>query len=414
MNKQAIIMNNNISVITKNSKVILGNRNNGSFIRMSKECYNIVKELSSAQMNLSEMIECIQEFEDKIYMKELIEKLQEGEILCNQKSQVSVLKSMTFILTRQCNLRCLHCCENAENKTFRDVPLTTEDYYKIIDKISGYSIKEITLTGGEPLLRDDIKEIAVYLKKKMNVSLLLLTNGLLINKENVDWIVNTFDYISISLDGCDEELTQYIRGKNVYHNVLDKIHLLKENKFKKIGVSAILPRSLEVEDKFIALCRELEVNPEIRFLSLNGKGAKNEKLLEAKFEEYINKHGFQKYENYKIESSADINSCAACTSTLTIDHVGDIYPCNLLTKEEFVLGNIKEIDDLNEIYDKPEYKAFLSFKDYKNTVCEHCEINIFCWSCLSELNECNLGLRDFEARCLIRKPMIMKEIWGED
>ena len=77
-------------------------------------------------------------------------------------------------ITFACNMRCIHCGTAAGKR--RPDELTTMEALKLIDDLTALGCKHVTLSGGEPLLRDDWRELAAHLKKN-GLIVNLITNG---------------------------------------------------------------------------------------------------------------------------------------------------------------------------------------------------------------------------------------------
>ena len=99
-------------------------------------------------------------------------------------------------LTNRCNLKCLHCYASAGKDNFE---LSTEQCFEVIDKLSDFKVPLILFSGGEPLLRSDIFEIAEYAKRK-GIKSVLSTNGTLIDRDIAENL-KIFEYVGVSLDG---------------------------------------------------------------------------------------------------------------------------------------------------------------------------------------------------------------------
>lgn len=127
-----------------------------------------------------------------------------------------------FKLTDKCNLRCRYCGLWKRNSP----EMTTKQIFNLIDE-SEKDTAFVYLSGGEPLLRKDIKEIIDYIAKKDGIFTVLFTNGTLI-KEKINDIKN-IDLVNISLDG-PREIHDNIRGKGSFDKAIEAIKLLKENK----------------------------------------------------------------------------------------------------------------------------------------------------------------------------------------
>ncbi|MBI3600766.1 MAG: radical SAM protein [Nitrospinae bacterium] len=113
--------------------------------------------------------------------------------------------------TKGCNLRCLHCRAIPEMMTSRE-DLSTEEGLGLIDQIVEFSNPILVLSGGEPLFRKDIFEIAEYgIKKGLRLS--LATNGTMIDKDMAKKIRDIgFARVSISFDGAKAETHDRFRS----------------------------------------------------------------------------------------------------------------------------------------------------------------------------------------------------------
>lgn len=111
-------------------------------------------------------------------------------------------------LTNRCNLKCLHCYASAGSESYE---LTTDQCFEVIDKLSNFKVPLILFSGGEPLLRADIFDIAEYAKKK-KIRTVLSTNGTLIDKDVAENL-GVFEYVGVSLDGL-KGINDRFRGVN--------------------------------------------------------------------------------------------------------------------------------------------------------------------------------------------------------
>jgi radical SAM protein with 4Fe4S-binding SPASM domain len=114
-------------------------------------------------------------------------------------------------VTKGCNLRCIHCRATAtELSSPTDLP--TARALDIIDQIAEVSNPILVLSGGEPLYRSDIFQLARYAADK-GLRVALATNGTLVTKEVARMIADsTIKRVSISLDGADAETHDTFRG----------------------------------------------------------------------------------------------------------------------------------------------------------------------------------------------------------
>lgn len=133
-----------------------------------------------------------------------------------------ILPVIVWNITNRCNLSCLHCYAKANT---RRVELSTEDCKKIINELSGFGVPIILFSGGEPLLREDIFELANYAKER-GIKTVLSTNGTLIDENFVEKL-KVFDYVGISLDGI--KVHDKFRGINgAFDRAIKAIEITRE------------------------------------------------------------------------------------------------------------------------------------------------------------------------------------------
>ena len=114
-------------------------------------------------------------------------------------------------VTKGCNLRCVHCRATATQLSSPS-DLSTDKALKIIDQIAAVANPILVLSGGEPLFRSDIFQLARYGTDK-GLRVALATNGTLVTKEVARMIVDAgVKRVSISLDGADSVTHDSFRG----------------------------------------------------------------------------------------------------------------------------------------------------------------------------------------------------------
>jgi radical SAM protein with 4Fe4S-binding SPASM domain len=113
--------------------------------------------------------------------------------------------------TRSCNLRCLHCYTDSDQRAGRD-ELTTDEARAMLGDLAEFGVPALLLSGGEPLLRRDLFELADC-ARGLGLRCTLSTNGTLITEDVARRIQQAgFTYVGISLDGVDE-VNDHFRGK---------------------------------------------------------------------------------------------------------------------------------------------------------------------------------------------------------
>jgi len=113
--------------------------------------------------------------------------------------------------TRRCNLNCVHCYSESENKIYPG-ELTTEEAKAFVEDLSDFGVNVMLFSGGEPLLRHDLFKVA-RLASDRNIRAVLSTNGTLITEEKAKMLKDAgFAYVGVSLDGIGETNDKF-RGK---------------------------------------------------------------------------------------------------------------------------------------------------------------------------------------------------------
>jgi radical SAM protein with 4Fe4S-binding SPASM domain len=124
--------------------------------------------------------------------------------------------------TQQCNLNCVHCYARAESKTYTD-ELTTEQGKELINNLAEFEVPVLLFSGGEPLMRRDLFELAAQ-AKDLGIRTVLSTNGTLITRETAKHLKETgFSYVGISLDGLEETNDHFRAQKGAFNATLKGI-----------------------------------------------------------------------------------------------------------------------------------------------------------------------------------------------
>lgn len=138
-----------------------------------------------------------------------------------------------FQVTKRCNLNCQFCCGADKNKNDVD----TDVIKKVIDKLTLAGVDRIVLTGGEPLIRNDIDEIIKYIRNK-KINIYLSTNGYFL-EQHLDTIVKNVDCIGLPLDGyysnTSVQMTRKYNQKVITLNSIELIKKMNPNIIVKVG-----------------------------------------------------------------------------------------------------------------------------------------------------------------------------------
>lgn len=299
------------------------------------------------------------------------------------------LKSASLNLTDRCNLRCIMCKQWRQE--LKD-ELCIDEWLDAIKQLNRLGIKEINFTGGEPLLKKEVFDLAKY-ASSLGTTCGLTTNGYLINEEIVKRLIeNGVTIFTISLDALEDDYDD-IRGvKGAFQRVKNAINVLL--KFKKeegitVNISFVLMKpTLKHLNKVLEFCKALglpmvvclldktpylfDLKDEINHFWINENNS--EKLQEVTDlllkEKLSNKDSiynslaeikfFSKYFNDPLQQGIP---CIASQTRIFIDSAGEVYG-GCWSMGSF--GNIKE-KKLQEIINSENY-----LERHKNMFFKNC------------------------------------------
>ncbi|GIX07755.1 MAG: hypothetical protein KatS3mg115_2158 [Candidatus Poribacteria bacterium] len=129
--------------------------------------------------------------------------------------------------TQRCNLRCIHCYSDSRDREYPD-ELTTPEALRLMEDLADYGVPTVLFSGGEPLMRPDLFEVAAR-ARELGMRIVLSTNGTLIDPPTAERIRQAgFAYVGISLDGIGLAHDR-IRGKRgAFEATLRGIRLVRE------------------------------------------------------------------------------------------------------------------------------------------------------------------------------------------
>jgi 12,18-didecarboxysiroheme deacetylase len=177
-------------------------------------------------------------------------------------------------VTRRCNLKCVHCYAQAKDIAF-DNELTTQAGKKLIDDLAGFGVPVLLFSGGEPMVRPDLPELAGY-AVQMGMRAVISTNGTLITREKARILKDIgLSYVGISLDGMEAVNDRFRGVKGAYAKALDGIRNCQEAGIK-VGLRFTINKANVAEiPRVFDLLEDMQI-PRICFYHLvyAGRGSK--------------------------------------------------------------------------------------------------------------------------------------------
>ena len=219
-------------------------------------------------------------------------------------------------VTKRCNLKCVHCYAHA-TETATDDELSTEEGKALIDDLAQFGVPVLLFSGGEPLVRPDLPELAAYAVQK-GMRAVISTNGTLITKS----LARTFkkiglSYVGISIDGM-EAINDRFRGvPGSYQKAIAGIENCKEAGIK-VGLRfTINQANAEEIPRIFDLLEEKEI-PRVCFYHLVYAG-RGSKLVE---EDLSHEHS-RAVVDLIMDRTKDLHDRGLAKEVLTVDNHAD-------------------------------------------------------------------------------------------
>lgn len=219
-------------------------------------------------------------------------------------------------MTRRCNLRCVHCYAQALDRDFPD-ELTTAEGKALLDDLAAFGCPVVLFSGGEPLLRPDLVELAAYAVAK-GMRAVISTNGTLITPQVARQLKDIgLSYVGISLDGMEEVNDRFRGVKGAFQKALEGIAACQEAGIK-VGLRFTMNRRNAAEIPAIFdLLESLDI-PRVCFYHLVYAG-RGSKLIE----DDLTHEETRRAVDLIIDRTADLHRRGKPKEVLTVDNHAD-------------------------------------------------------------------------------------------
>jgi radical SAM protein with 4Fe4S-binding SPASM domain len=321
-------------------------------------------------------------------------------------------KWIAWEITRRCNLNCVHCRSSSGMDAKGHPDFSTEVGFRIIDDISGYAKPVVVLSGGEPLLREDVFDIAEYGTKK-GLRMCLATNGSLVDRGVCEKINSSgIRIVSLSLDGSTDKVhDDFRKQEGAFAGVMNAARLFREHDIEFIINSSFTKRNQEEIPKVYKLAKELGATAWYMFMIVpTGRGEEimSELISKEDYDDILewhydmekdednmlvrptcaphyyrvilqkSKEEGEKFKRRSLKfSTGGAKGCIAGQVIALIDVDGNVLPCSYFPKSA---GNVRE-KPFKDIWEKSElFKELRDFKTYKGR-CGSCEYVNVCGGC---------------------------------
>jgi len=317
---------------------------------------------------------------------------------------------VSWNVTLKCNLKCAHCYINAKETKLPD-ELSTDGAKMLIHQIIEVSRPLLILSGGEPLLREDIYEIIRYGADR-GLRMGMGSNGMLIDDEVARRLEDVgMETVAISLDSSIPERHDEFRGvKGCWEHAVNAIKALKKSRIQVQVNCTVTPQNYDEVDDIMSLAEDLGVeNFHLFFLVPTGRGTDVEDVTPRMYEDMITST-LAKTAKYKlnvkpscapqfmrvakeqgVDMSRWVRGCMAGLYYCRIYPSGEVTPCPYMPLN---LGNIRERSFKDIWFNSEVFKALRDFDQLKGK-CGICEYRDVCGGCRARAYGVTTSLMDF-------------------
>jgi AdoMet-dependent heme synthase len=303
--------------------------------------------------------------------------------ILRQASSAHRLLSVHWELTYRCNERCTHCYLDVfQPQAAQPGELNTQECLEVIDQIAAAGGLNLTLSGGEILVRRDFFEIAEYARSR-RLLLRLFTNGILIRPRVADRIAALHPYaVEISLysarPAVHDGVTQIERSWELSTRAL---RLLHERGVRTVVKTPVMVENVRQIDDLAALAGELGAT--FRYditVTPKTSGALDPLRHQVSYAELVDfmRRKIDPVLWLKRKAAPDQPTCNIAQRALQIDPYGNILPC---MEVRFRAGNLRE-KPLSELWgDWPLWSKLGGLALDELPVCRGCELRHLCVRC---------------------------------
>lgn len=192
------------------------------------------------------------------------------------------LGSLRLSVTDRCNLRCRYCMPEPEYVWLpREDILSFEEMATLAGYFADLGVDKVRLTGGEPLLRQDLARLVRLLRQDRRITeVALTTNGILLTDHAQGLYEAGLDRVTISLDTLRPERFRQLTGRDEFSRVLEGIEAVRETGFANFKLDTVAIRGFN-EDELGALIEFAKhYQAEVRFIEYMDVGGANEWSLD--------------------------------------------------------------------------------------------------------------------------------------
>ncbi|PID75285.1 MAG: radical SAM/SPASM domain-containing protein [Deltaproteobacteria bacterium] len=321
-------------------------------------------------------------------------------------------KWIAWEITRRCNLKCVHCRSSSELDITGHPDFSLTEAEAVIDNIASYASPVLVLSGGEPLLRGDVFDIARYGDSK-GFRMCLATNGTLVTDQICREIQQAnIKMVSLSLDGATAKTHDSFRNQlGAFEGTMQAIEKFRAHDIPFLVNSSFTIRNKDEIPEIYRMVKGLGATAWYMFMIVptgRGEEISQELIPQDLYDEILTWH-------YEVEQQEDellmrptcaphyyriirekareqgnkvqrrslkfstggSKGCLAGQLICLIDVDGEVQPCSYFPKSA---GNIRDTPFKKIWEDSELFLSLRDFKTYKDS-CGSCEYSRVCGGC---------------------------------
>lgn len=302
---------------------------------------------------------------------------------------------ISWNLTQLCNLRCPHCYLSAGKKAERE--LSTEECLRLLPEMQSLGTEMVILTGGEPLLRKDIYELASA-ASELGLWVVMGTNGVLVNDAVAQRMLECgVKGVGISIDSIDPEKHNRFRGgPNAWEHSVRALEVCKANGLEVLVQTTVMDMNRQEIPQLIDFARQKGAwSFNLYYLVQTGRGQLLNDLdpeqTESSLRDLVDIQ--EQYRPMLVRSKCapqfkriayqlgrgglESGGCMAGTQYCRITPEGNVTPCPYMT---VVAGNVLE-QSFTEIWNESPVLTALRDPSRLKGRCGACEYKELCGGC---------------------------------
>lgn len=316
------------------------------------------------------------------------------------------LDSVCLLITNGCNLRCRHCYMSSGDGFSRE--LTGEQWIEVLQEARGLGATGINISGGEPLMHPDFESIAAYLANVSQFQANLNTNGLLLNRQDINLLGSAFASIQVSLDDANAAGHDAFRGRHgAFYRTVNAIRGLVEAEIETHVAFTATPANIANLMGMVDLCVQLGVSTLNIGMPVSAGRAESlsyisgsdffRRLYEASKEVVAEDFGIELLLPFRIGGTSQGVSketrllCGGENRQVLYVHAdGEAVPCDKLPVEVFGAGNVS-LKSLREIWYSQSMMRFKRMSPLDLPRCKECDLLKSCGGACVARAYCEFG-----------------------